>query len=118
MVVALSWLARLSAVAMAGLILVFFIGEGFSPGKLKVAEWILMVPFLVTWLGLCLGWRWEGLGGGLVVGGMAAFYLIHFAQTGYGTFPRGWAFPLMATPGILFLASWRWRRKTTPASVG
>ena len=111
MIVALSWLARLLALAVAGLILAIFIGEGFHPAKLKTRDWILMVPFFVTWLGLVTGWRWEGLGGSLVVAGMAAFYLIHFVQTGFGQFPRGWAFPMIAVPGVLFLACWFGRRK-------
>jgi len=77
---------------------------------------MLMVPFFVTRLGLLLGWRWEGLGGGLVVGGMAVFYLVHFAQTGFGQFPRGFAFPLIALPGVLFLVC-RLARPKAPLSL-
>ena len=96
---------------MGGLVLLLAIGEGFNPSKLTASELLLSIPFFVAWTGLWLGWRWEGLGGILVVTGVAAFYLIHFAQTGFGRFPNGWAFPLLATPGLLFLACWFLHRK-------
>jgi hypothetical protein len=94
---------------MVSLVLVLAIGERFNPTKLKPTELILCVPFAVAWVGLCLGWRWEGLGGVLVVAGVAGFYVIHFAVTGFGRFPRGWAFPMFTVPGLLFLGCWFWR---------
>lgn len=97
---------------MGGLVLLLAVGEGFNPAKLKASELVLSIPFFVAWIGLWLGWRWEGLGGILIITGVAAFYLVHFAQTGFERFPRGWAFPLLATPGLLFLACWFLRRKT------
>ena len=113
---ALRWTARLLALLLAGLILLMAIGQGFNPAKLKTSELILSVPFFAVWAGLWLGCRWEGLGGILVVAGVAAFYLIHFAQTGFGRWPRGWAFPMLAVPGILFLLSWLGRRRVPVAS--
>jgi hypothetical protein len=113
----LRWVARLSALALAGMVLLFAIGEGFNPFKLKPTELALAVPFWVCWLGFCLGWRWEGLGGLLVVAGVAGFYLVHFAMTGFGHFPRGWAFPAFAGPGVLFLLSWFCRRRITHSLV-
>jgi hypothetical protein len=114
----LRWTARLVALMMGGLILLLAVGEGFNPAKLTLSELVLSVPFFVAWVGLWLGCRWECVGGILVVTGVAAFCLIHFAQTGFGRFPSGWAFPLFATPGILFLASWWLHRKmfTVPTS--
>ncbi len=100
------WLARLSALAMAGLILLLAVGEGFHPTKLTAPELILFVPLFLAWLGLWLGWRWEGLGGTLIVVGITGFYLSHFALTGFDRFPRGWAFPALAVPGLLFLLCW------------
>ena len=114
---ALRWVARLSALALAGLVLLFAIGQGFNPFKLKPTELALAVPFWVCWLGFCLGWRWEGLGGLLVVAGVASFYLVHFAVTGFGQFPRGQAFPAFAGPGVLFLLSWFWRRRITHSAA-
>jgi len=106
------WLARFSGLAMAGLILLLAVGEGFHPTKLRLPELILFVPLFLAWLGLLLGWRREGLGGTLVVFGIAAFYLIHFALTGFGHFPLGWAFPGIAVPGLVFLLCWFLRRNS------
>jgi hypothetical protein len=110
---ALRWAARLSSLALAGLVVLFAIGEGFNPTKFKPSELALTVPFGLCWLGLCLGWRWEKWGGLLAVGGVAGFYMVHFAVTGFGRFPRGWAFPLLAAPGVLFLLCWFWSRRAT-----
>jgi hypothetical protein len=102
---------------MGGLILLLAIGEGFNPARLKARDLGLSLPFLVAWVGLWVGWRWEGLGGILVVAGVAGFYLLHFALTGFGQFPRGWAFPVLALPGLLFLACWFLRKKATAAAT-
>ncbi|SRR6266511_1126257 len=112
------WLARFSALAMAGLILLVAVGEGFYPTKLRLPEVILFVPLFLAWLGLWLGWRWEGLGGALIVVGMTGFYLTHFALTGLGRFPRGWAFPAIAVPGLRFLLCWFLRRNGLGWSTG
>jgi hypothetical protein len=114
----LRWTARLLALMLASLVLLMAIGEGFNPGRLTTAELILTVPFFVVWIGLLLGWRWEGIGGILVVAGVAGFYLIHFAQTGFGRFPMGWVFPMMAAPGVLFLVCWWLRRQRRPIIDG
>jgi hypothetical protein len=112
------WLARLSALAIAGLILLFAVGEGFHPTKLKAPELVLFVPLFLAWVGLWLGWRWEGLGGTLVVVGIAGFYLTHFVVTGFGRIPRGWAFPAIAVPGLLFLLCWFLRRNGAGQLIG
>ena len=104
------WLARFSGLAMAGSILLLAVGEGFHLTKLTAPELILFVPLFLAWLGLLLGWRWENLGGVLVLVGIAGFYLAHFALTGFGRFPHGWAFPAIAAPGLLFLLCWLLRR--------
>jgi hypothetical protein len=49
------------------------------------------------------------------ISSLALAGLVHFAVTGFGQFPRGWAFPLLAVPGVLFLLCWFWRRRTPRA---
>lgn len=102
------WIARVWAALMAGLIVFIFIGDAISDGidpifHLTLRESLMMVAFLVTWLGLVLGWKWERLGGSLVVCGMAAFYLLDFGFS--GSFPRGPMFLIISLPGVLFLLS-------------
>jgi hypothetical protein len=101
----LRWFARFWGLAFAALILALSLGEGFNPGKLSKKELVLAALFAVAWLGLLLGWKWEGLGGTMVVVGIAGFCAVHFAVTGYGRFP-GWAFLLVSVPGLLYLWSW------------
>ena len=60
--------------------------------------------FLVALTGMLVLWRWELVGGVMVVAGMVGFYAINFAATGRS--PGGWVFPICFVPGILALASW------------
>jgi hypothetical protein len=66
--------------------------------------------FLFFPLGVCLGmavaWRWEGLGGCITVASFAAFCLLNHLLS--SSFPRGFAFVAVATPGFLFLLCWLW----------
>jgi hypothetical protein len=102
------WTARALAALMAGLILVIFIGEAVSDGlgplrDLTRRESLMMVAFVIVFLGLIFGWFWEILGGWLVVGGMLSFYLLDYLFS--GSFPRGGTFFLIALPGLLYLFS-------------
>ena len=100
------WIARISALLMAVLILLFFVGEAMAEGfepllHLSVRESLMMVAFVDLWLGLILGWRWELLGGLMTILGFASFYLLNVLFT--GAFPRGPFFFILAAPSLLFL---------------
>jgi hypothetical protein len=100
------WITRFLAALMAAFIAFMLVGNAVTDGvgpffKMTFRESLMMASFLVVFLGLILGWKREKLGGWLVVGGMVLFYLFDFAFS--GTFPRGWFFPLIALPGLLFL---------------
>lgn len=100
------WTARIWSTLMAGMILLIFIGEGvnsdFGPmPHLTPRETAMMIAFVIVFIGLVLAWRWEILGGSLIVLGMAAFYLLDYLFS--GSFPRGPVFLLIASPGVLFL---------------
>ena len=53
-------------------------------------ELAMSAAFIVAMIGLVVLWKWEGIGGALVVGGMMAFYGLNFATS--GRFPSGWFF--------------------------
>lgn len=113
---AVRWAARIWAVASIGLIVAFLVGEGFHPSRIQAREWLGLVFFPVgICVGMILAWWREGLGGGLTVGSLVVFYLIH--PTTAGTFPRGWAFLVFAAPGFLFLLSWLRSRRAAMADV-
>ncbi len=102
------WTSRILAALLAALILLIFIGEAVAGGLgplsvLTLREKLMMAAFSTAFLGLILGWSREKLGGWLVVGGIAAFYLLDLAFS--GTFPRGATFLLIVFPGLLYLFS-------------
>jgi hypothetical protein len=109
------WTARIWSIASLGLILAFYIGEGFNPALFKPIEWLLHLFFPVgISVGMILAWWKESIGGSLTVGSLIMFYLIHFATT--NKFPRGWAWLVFAAPGFLFLLYWYLMRKASKSA--
>ena len=109
---ALRWSARVLSILAVGVVLLFAFGEGLNLSHFTARELVLFVFFPVgVCLGMALAWRWEGLGGGITVASLAAFYLVHRLTS--SSFPRGFAFVALAAPGFLFLLCWLWARSTT-----
>ena len=108
----LRWSARVSSILAVGVVLLFAFGEGLNLLHFTARELILFVFFPVgVCLGMVVAWRREGLGGGITVASLAAFYLVdRLSSSG---FPRGFAFVAFAAPGFLFLLCWLWARSTT-----
>ncbi|MCU0640226.1 MAG: hypothetical protein MUF59_10225 [Candidatus Krumholzibacteria bacterium] len=102
---AIRWIARAWSVASIVVIIAFFIGEGFEPGRVTSKELTGMIffPFGMC-LGLIIAWWKEGLGGLVAVVSLLAFYAVHLATA--GTFPSGWAWLVFAAPGFLFVFLW------------
>ncbi len=100
----LHWTARVASLLSLGVLLLFFVGEGFDPSRLGADEWVLFCFFpLGITVGMLLGWRWEGSGGAITVLSLVAFYGVHMLLGGGP--PRAWAFVLFALAGVFFLAS-------------
>jgi len=116
------WIARISALLMAGLILLIFaggmIGEGFQPLlHLTTPEKIMMVAFFAMWLGLFLGWKWELVGGLLTVCALVAFDVVNYPFS--GTLPSRYPFLLIiAAPALLYLfCGWQARKHASADSA-
>jgi hypothetical protein len=110
------WTARVWSIASIGLVLLFLVGEGFNPARLKPTEWLgfLFFPAGIS-AGMIVAWWREGFGGSITAGSLLVFYLIHLSTA--GTFPKGWAWLAFAAPGFLFLLCWHSSRKaSTPAA--
>ncbi len=105
---AVRWSARTGSIASVGVILAMCVGQ--MPTTLRDWTGFLLYPGGIV-AGLILAWWREGLGGGITVGSLVAFYLLHAATT--GAFPTGWAWLVFAAPGFLFL--WSWRRSRASA---
>jgi hypothetical protein len=101
------WAARMLSLGLIAVFLIFWIAEGELGLVFRSS---MMQCLVVAVVGLGLGWKWEAVGGGLSLAGVAGFYALNFAQT--GRFPGGWVFPLMFVPGILYLIAAGWDIKT------
>jgi hypothetical protein len=109
---ALRWSARVLSILVVGIVLLAAAGEGLNLSHFTGRELVLFLffPFGVC-LGMALAWRWEGLGGGVTLASLAAFYLVDRLTS--SSFPRGFALVALAAPGFLFLLCWLWTRSTT-----
>ncbi len=108
---ALRWSARVLSVLAIGVLLLFAFGEGLKLSQFTTRELVLFAFFpLGVCLGMVVAWRWEGLGGGITVASLAAFYLVNRLSS--SSFPRGFAFVAFAAPGFLFFLCWLWTRLT------
>jgi hypothetical protein len=95
-------MGRIGSIVVLGGVLVIYIGEGaFNPFRLSITEMILVVLFWISCAGLVVGWKWEGIGGAVSTLSLLAFFFVEYIQS--GNFPRGWAFEIIALPGICFL---------------
>ena len=109
---ALRWSARVLSILAVGVVLLFAFGEGLNLSHFSARELVLFLFFPIgVCLGMALAWRWEGLGGGVAVASLAAFYLVERLTS--SSFPRGFALVALAAPGFLFLVCWLWTRSTT-----
>jgi hypothetical protein len=98
------WSARATSLLLLGLVGVIVIGND-GPPNVMVQPWPVKLEFAaigLMLLGLLIGWVREGLGGLLVILGLAAFNLVELSVN--GRLAHG-AFPLFAVPGVLFLLS-------------
>ena len=102
------WIARVWSIASIGFVLLIVVGEVLfphAPPPATFRDLVLMFFFpFGTCLGMILAWRWEGLGGGITVGSLLAFYAALRIMD--GRFPGGPYFAVLAAPGVLFLLSW------------
>lgn len=106
------WTARGLGLSLLFLVLLFFIGEGVIGGEMpnlltmSLTEDFLLLALIVSLLGILVAWRWEGIGGLLIVGSVLLFVSINALASGYWRI--GVLDPLFLLVGILFLWNW-WR---------
>ncbi len=110
LVMGIRWAARILASLLAILVLVIFLGEGLSsegpgsPFKHPLPVQLEFLGIFAVWVGLIVGWKWEGVAAVLVLGGMIVFHIIA------GKLWLNWVFGLFDLTGILFLFCW-WLKK-------
>jgi hypothetical protein len=95
------WVARGSGTLLLALVAAIALGEGFpNPLRLSAAESQMMVAMLTIIAGLAAAWRWEGIGGGLVLGGLSVFSLVN-----HGMPVNLFFLPVLAT-GLMYVLCW------------
>ena len=110
---ALRWIARILASLVALLIVVFAVGYAIGGDSKATEETSLKtmvfpaVMFTVWVAGVALAWKWEGIGGGILL----LSSIVFFIAVSNALWPPN---PLLILPitGILFLICW-WKSKTT-----
>jgi hypothetical protein len=101
----LKWIARVGSLLSIGLILLFFIGEGFHPTRVAARDWVGLVFFPAgVVVGLLIAWWKEGVGAGITLASLLAFYGVYGVLM--GSHIHGWAFITFTSPGLLFLLFW------------
>lgn len=98
------WTARISSISCLGLLLLFFLGEGFPLRGASAQSLALAACFPVgVIIGTVIGWWRDLLGGIVAIGSLVGFYVL--GRLFSSSFPHGFAFLAFAFPGFLFLLS-------------
>lgn len=100
-VIGIRWVARIFGGLLAVLVLTIAIGEGPpNPFTQPLPVAIELFGMLAMWVGCIVGWKWQGVGALLTIGGIMIFHVIE---------KRLWlmgAFPLFDLAGVLYLICW------------
>ena len=114
---ALHWGARVLSLVSTFVILLFFVGERFEISRVAAREWVglLLFPLGVV-VGFAVAWWKEGLGGAISIACVLGFYLVYGLVLN-GRLNQGWAFFVLASPGLLFLLSGLRSRRSSPAAL-
>ena len=74
----LRWSARVVGTAILALIVTIAVGEGLpNPFVLSPRELLLFAAMLMMVVGLVVAWKWERIGGVLILGGLAFFAIVN-----------------------------------------
>ena len=72
------WAARVWSIASFGFVALIVIGEivqPHAPAPSVLRDWVGLLLFPIgVCVGMVVGWRWEGIGGGITVACLIAFY--------------------------------------------
>jgi NADH:ubiquinone oxidoreductase subunit 2 (subunit N) len=99
--------------AILALIVAFAVGEGLpNPLNQPLDVILLSVAMLTMVVGLVMAWRWERIGGLLVLGGLAFFAIVnHGVQLNV-------VFGPMLVVGLLYSGcGWWWRKACGPCGT-
>ncbi len=102
----LRWLTRILGILLIFVIVLFAVGERLpNPFALTANEQLGFVALIIMLTGLILAWKFEGMGGLLVIIGYIFFVALNSKILGAGVFM---IFPIV---GLSFLFCWQRTRK-------
>ena len=103
---AIRWIPRVVGTLLFVMLIVFAVGEGLpNPMKQPLVVRIELLAMFIMWLGLLIAWKWELIGGVLVLLGYTCFCAVEW-QAPNIQFPFG----LFLLVSLLYLVSW-WSTK-------
>lgn len=94
--------AHLFSVLLIFVVILLTIGETFpNLSNITSRELLLTFSLLIMLIGLFAAWKWEGIGGGLIILGFLLFLIINSLFSDF--LKLGFLFLLFPITGILFL---------------
>jgi len=101
------WTARVSAVILFAMWLVYMVADMLRPGiePIRLNMYGQAAALAIVFAGYAVGWRQELVGGIVVIVGVLAFFSVVLATT--GVVPQ-LAMLLFAAPGALYLLAWHY----------
>ncbi len=107
----LRWTARIAGLLFIGIFLAFFIPDWLTKGGFPVERdrIPMTIALFMSFVGLLIAWKWEGIGGILAAVSVAAFAILGL-QTPTG--PGGIILlgVMYLLPAVLFIFCWRRKR--------
>ena len=106
-VTVLRWTARVIGTLILLLIAALAIGEGLHPARLfeSLRVTLLTVAMLTMMGGTVVGWKWEGIGGLLILGGFVFFAIVKYGDA------LNIVFGPWLLAGLLYLECWWMKSK-------
>jgi len=95
------WTAPILGTAILALVVAIAIGEGVpNPLTQPLGVNLLTVAMLTIVIGLLAAWKWEGIGGLLILSGFAAFAIVNHG------IPLNVVFGPLLVTGLMYLGCW------------
>ena len=105
------WVARIIGTLSVAVFLFFFVADCVEKGRILIeSDRLLMIVFMfLTFVGLIVAWKWEGIGGTMALIGLIAFNILSPASVTRAAlyFMTG----LYGLPALLFVLCWWQTRK-------
>jgi hypothetical protein len=118
LVTIIRWLARIIGTLSVASFLVFFIGDCFTKGGIPIgSDRVAMTVFMfITFIGIAIAWKWEGIGGVTAIVGTIGFTIL--APASLAKAAVFFMTAMYGLPALIFvLCWWQTRKQITPKAT-